>query len=97
MDLGLSPCACGLLGPEPFSSPAEGPLPRPSLAEGLKVNARLKARDPKGKAPLGYKGPQPKLVFKPNLRKKAMGKGLGAHPKKDTGGSEEGHRCRSAW
>jgi hypothetical protein len=36
MDLGLSPCACGLLGPTPKPSAIEGPrVPRPSLAEVL--------------------------------------------------------------
>lgn len=66
MDLGLSPCACGLH--VPFASPAEFPLPRPSLDKDSKVVARLKV-------PLGYEGSQPKLVFKPKLWKKASLKG----------------------
>lgn len=41
---------------------------RTSSAEGPKAGERLKARDPKGKAPLGFEGSQPKFSFKPKLQ-----------------------------
>lgn len=89
MDLDLSPCACGLLGPVPKSI-VEGPnFSRSSLVEGPMVGERLKACDPKGKAPMGYDGSRPKFAFKPKLwvlgQLEGLCKGQVSHPKKDLG------------
>jgi hypothetical protein len=50
MDFGLSPCACGLLGPVPKSIVEGSNFSRSSLVEGLMVGERLKAHNPNGKA-----------------------------------------------
>lgn len=66
VDLGLM---CGLirlaLRPKSF----EGPHAKPNLFEGPKVKARLKTREDKGKAKLGFEGSRPKFSFKPKLCK----------------------------
>lgn len=76
MDLGLSPCVCGILGPTPKPKSTQSPHVQ-SLAKG--PSTRLKAHDSKGKAPMGFGGCRPKYAFKPKLRL------LGSHIKKATG------------
>lgn len=68
LDLGFSPCGCGLLGSTPKPSSVEVPsVPRSRLAypnDGV----RPIARDPrKEKASMGLEGARPKVSIKPKL------------------------------
>lgn len=66
LDLGLSPCVCGLMGPAP--KPLNEVPREPKLSsEGLVVNTGVKAREYKEKAKMGFVGPQPKFYFKPKF------------------------------
>jgi hypothetical protein len=56
LDLGLSPCACGLMGPAPKPLNEIPHLLKPN-SEGPDVNAAVKACVDRGKAKMGFVGP----------------------------------------
>lgn len=65
LDLGPSPCACGLMGPAPKPLNEIPRVLKPNF-EGPDVNAVVKACVDKGKAKMSFMGPGPNSRLNPN-------------------------------